>query len=144
MTSVAAAAVPMITLLHDGLCPLCSREVALLCRLDRGRGRVAFIDIAAPGFDAAAYGVTQRMLIGAMHGVLADGSMVTGVEVFRRAYGAVGWGWVLAPSRWPVLRTVFDAGYRLFARVRPRLSKHQPDQCELDRCKPRGGDAIAR
>ncbi len=39
---------PEITFLHDGECPLCAREVAMLRRLDRGRGRLAFDDIAAP------------------------------------------------------------------------------------------------
>jgi predicted DCC family thiol-disulfide oxidoreductase YuxK len=36
----------------DGACPLCVREMRLLQRLDRRR-LIRFVDIAAPGFDAA-------------------------------------------------------------------------------------------
>ena len=54
---------PEITFLHDGDCPLCAREVAMLRRLDRGRGRLGFDDIAAPGFDAARYGATHAELM---------------------------------------------------------------------------------
>jgi len=45
-----------ITILYDGDCPLCSREIRFLERRDRGRGRVQFEDIAALSFDPGAYG----------------------------------------------------------------------------------------
>lgn len=35
-----------IKLLYDGECPLCVREVNFLQKRDRGRGLVAFVDIA--------------------------------------------------------------------------------------------------
>ena len=57
-----------------------------------------------------------------IHGVLADGTVIEGMEVFRRAYGAVGLGWLLAPTAWPGLRALADAGYRWFARNRLRLT----------------------
>ena len=46
-----------------------------------------------------------------------------GLEVFRRAYDAVGLGFVLAPTAWPVLRPIADATYRWFARNRVRLGR---------------------
>lgn len=113
---------PEFTLLYDGDCPLCSREVAMLRRRDRGRGALALVDIAAPGFDAARYGTDHATLMARIHGVLPDGSLVEGVEVFRRAYAAVGLGWLVAPTRWPLLRQGFDAAYRWFARNRLRLT----------------------
>jgi hypothetical protein len=81
----------------------------MLRRRDRGRGALALIDIAAPGFDAARYGRDHEMLLARIHGVLPDGTVIEGMEVFRRAYAAVGLGWVLAPSRWPLLGRGFDA-----------------------------------
>ena len=113
---------PAITFLNDGECPLCAREVAMLRRLDRGRGRLGFEDIAEPGFDASRYGRTQADVMARIHGVLPDGSLVEGVEVFRCAYAAVGLGWLVAPTRWPLLRPLFDAAYRWFARNRLRLT----------------------
>jgi predicted DCC family thiol-disulfide oxidoreductase YuxK len=73
---------PEITFLHDGDCPLCAREVALLQRLDKGRGRLAFDDIATPGFDASHHGRTHAELMARIHGVLPDGTVIEGVEVF--------------------------------------------------------------
>jgi predicted DCC family thiol-disulfide oxidoreductase YuxK len=124
---------PEITFLHDGDCPLCAREVAMLRRLDRGRGRLAFDDIAAPDFDASRYGRTQVELMARIHGVLPDGTLIEGVEVFRRAYAAVGLGWLVAPTRWPLLRPLADGAYRWFARNRLRLTGRN-DVCTPDRC----------
>ncbi len=113
---------PEITVLYDGACPLCSREIEMLRRRDRGRGAIGAIDIAAPEFDAARYGLDQERVMARMHAVLPDGTVVEGMEVFRRVYSAVGLGWVLAPSRWPLLRGAFDAAYAWFARNRLRLT----------------------
>lgn len=129
---------PEITLLHDGECPLCAREVAMLRRLDRGRGRIAFADIAAPGFEAGRYGRSHAELMARIHGVVSDpggapGTLIEGVEVFRRAYAAVGLGWLLAWTRWPGGRALANAGYRWFARNRLRLTGRS-QACEDGRC----------
>jgi len=121
-----------ITLLYDGACPLCSREMAWLVRLDRGRGRLAFEDITAPGFDPARFGKTAPELDARIHGVLPDGSLLDGMEVFRRAYRAAGWGWLLAPTGWPLLRPLFDRFYRWFARNRHRLTGRAQCACAPD------------
>jgi predicted DCC family thiol-disulfide oxidoreductase YuxK len=117
-----------ITLLYDGACPLCSREVAMLRRRDR-RGALGAVDIAAPGFDPGVYGLDQARVMARMHGVLPDGAIVEGMEVFRRAYAAVGLGWLLAPSRWPLVGRLFDAGYAWFARNRLRWTG-RAHECE--------------
>ncbi|MHC4992689.1 MAG: thiol-disulfide oxidoreductase DCC family protein, partial [Planctomycetota bacterium] len=88
--------------LIDGDCPLCRREAALMERMDRGRGRLVLEDIAAADFDASRYGRTYDELMGTIYGVLPDGRLVTGVEVFRRAYAALGLGWLMAPTSWPL------------------------------------------
>ncbi len=123
-----------LEVLIDGLCPLCKREARFLERLDKGRGRLVMTDITAPGFDASDYGKTFDDLMGEIHAVRPGGELVTGVEVFREAYSRVGWGWLLAWTRWPVLRQVSDAAYRWFARNRLRLTGHA-DRCEEGRCK---------
>lgn len=110
-----------IKLLYDGECPLCVREVQLLRRLNR-KGKLALEDIAAPDFDASRYQRTFEELMGSIHGVLPDGQLITGMEVFRRAYAAVGLGMLGAPTAWPVLRPAFDKLYELFARNRLRIT----------------------
>lgn len=104
-------------LLYDGQCPFCRREAQWLQRRDR-HGRLAFEDIAAPGFDATRYGVTQAQVMGVMHGVFPDGRIVRKVAAFREAYRVVGLGWLLAPTGWPGLRWVADRFYEWFARNR--------------------------
>ena len=126
---------PEITVLYDGDCPLCVREIEMLRRRERGNGRLGLTDIAAPGFRASRYGVEQRTLMARIHGVLPDGRLIEGVEVFRRAYAAVGLGWLLAPTGWPGLRPLADAAYRWFARNRLRLTS-RADACADDRCVP--------
>jgi predicted DCC family thiol-disulfide oxidoreductase YuxK len=131
-TSARTVAHP-IQCFHDGACPLCSREVAWLRRRDHD-GRIEFIDISAPDFEASTWGRSQADLEGSLHVRLADGRFVDGVESFRQLYSAVGLGWLLAPTRWPVLRSLFDALYRGFARVRPLLpGRRREDGCS-DRC----------
>lgn len=104
-------------LLIDGACGVCRHEAALLHRLDKRR-RLTLVDIADPSFDPSVFGLTMAEVMAAMHGILPDGRVITGLEVFRRAYSLVGWGWLWAPTGWPGLRPLADAGYRLFARNR--------------------------
>ncbi len=104
----------MVQVFYDGDCPLCAREISLLRRLDR-RGRIRFTDIAAPGFDATAYGKTWQTLMEQMHARLDDGRWVQGVEAFRQIYRAVGLGPLVALTRLPGLSHLLEWGYRIFA-----------------------------
>lgn len=133
---------PEFTIFIDGACPLCRREASLMARLDKGRGRLAFVDISAADFDAARYGTTLERTMATIHGLTADGRLVTGMEVFRRAYAAVGWGWVLAPTGWPVLRPVFDRLYAWFASRRLSLTG-RGNACPTGACAVRPGSRAA-
>lgn len=119
--------------LFDGECPYCRLEARWLRSLN-WRGRLALEDIAAPEFDPAPYGVTLADLMGTLHGVFPDGRKTVGMETFREAYRAVGLGWLLAPTGWPGLRSVFDLCYRVFARYRVRLGRLAGRGCATDRC----------
>jgi predicted DCC family thiol-disulfide oxidoreductase YuxK len=111
-----------IKVLIDGACPLCRREADFWRKLDRGRGCLALEDISAPEFDPTAYGLTRQQVMDQIHAVLPSGATIQGMEVFRRAYAAIGWGWLAAPTGWPVLRPVFDRLYTWFARNRLRFT----------------------
>jgi predicted DCC family thiol-disulfide oxidoreductase YuxK len=120
-------------LLYDGDCPLCRREAAFLQRRDH-HGRLALEDIAAPGFDPAAYGTTHEALMGVIHGVFPDGRMVQKVAVFREAYRAIGLGWLLAPTAWPGLSWLADRGYEWFARNRMKIGRWLGRSCDTGTC----------
>lgn len=99
---------------------------------------LAFEDIAQAGFDASRYGLTREEVMGVMHGIFPDGRIVTKVEVFRQAYRLIGLGWLLAPTSWPLLRTLSNWGYELFARYRVPLGRlFAGNQCESNSCRPR-------
>lgn len=123
-----------IRVLYDGECPLCTREIRFLEARDGGRGRIELEDIAAPGFDASAYGLAQEQVMARIHGVLPDGSVIEGVEVFRRLYGAVGLVWLVAPTRWPGVRWLADRAYTVFAKNRLRWTGRQ-DACATGACE---------
>ena len=110
-----------LTLLYDAQCPVCSLEMDHLRERCRD-GRLRFVDISQPGFDATPYGVTLAAMDAEIHGIRPDGSVIRGVEVLRLAYAAAGLGWVMRPTGWAPLRPLFDAGYRVFARHRRLIS----------------------
>jgi predicted DCC family thiol-disulfide oxidoreductase YuxK len=118
-----------IELFFDGECPLCVREVAFLRRLDRN-AHVRFTDISAPSFDPSALGLDMSTLMARIHGRLADGRMLEGVEVFRRVYEAVGLGVLARLSRLPILAQLTEATYRWFARNRLHLT----GRCNHESC----------
>lgn len=121
-----------VEVFHDGQCPLCAREIALLRRLDK-RGRIRFVDIAAPGFDAGTVGLSRETLMERIHGRLPDGSIVEGVEVFRRLYAAVGFTRLVALTRVPLAARLLDRVYGWFAANRVRLT----GRCDDGACTTR-------
>ena len=128
-------------LLYDGACPFCVREVRWLQSRNR-LGHLAFEDISAPAFDPSPFGVTREQLFGVIHGVFPDGRIACKLEAFRQAYRAVGLGWLMAPTGWPVLRWVFNGIYSLLARYRVRLGWSFGRSCSSGTCSvsERGGD----
>jgi predicted DCC family thiol-disulfide oxidoreductase YuxK len=111
-----------LTLLFDAACPVCSLEMDNL-RERNSAGRLAFVDITAPGFDAEAYGSTLNELNARIHAVRPDGSHLVGLEALREAYAAVGLAWVLRATALAALRPLADAAYALFARHRRPISR---------------------
>jgi predicted DCC family thiol-disulfide oxidoreductase YuxK len=111
-----------LTLLYDGACPVCSLEMDHLRERDAA-GRLAFVDITAAGFDAAAYGTTLAELNRRIHAVRPDGSHLIGLAALREAYAAVGLGWVLRATGWTPFARLAEQGYEGFARHRQRISQ---------------------
>lgn len=131
MTNVAAVS-SEIEVFFDGGCPLCLREVNLLRRMDR-KHKIQFTDIDDTEFHPEDLGKTYDELMAEIQGRLPDGTWVTGVEVFRRVYTAVGFGPLVAITRLPILSQMMDLGYRVFAKNRLRLT----GRCHAKACAVR-------
>jgi predicted DCC family thiol-disulfide oxidoreductase YuxK len=118
-----------VEVFFDGDCPLCSREIAALRRMDRRR-RIRFTDIAVDGFSPEQYDKNMSELMDQIHGRLPDGAWIVGVEVFRRLYSAVGFSWLVAATRLPLISHLLETGYRQFAKRRLKWT---------GRCQPSSG-----
>jgi predicted DCC family thiol-disulfide oxidoreductase YuxK len=107
-----------VTMLYDGSCPLCSKEVAHYRRVDK-KGQVNWVDIAtdqqvleqhAIGFDAA-----MRHL----HVVTADGGIVKGAYAFAEVWRALPRYRILAKLvSIPGILPLLDRAYQRFANWR--------------------------
>jgi len=104
---------------------MCSRESRLIATLDAGRGRLRITDLNSPAFLNGDHGIDYDTAMRSIHGRFPGGRVVEGPAVFRAAYDAVGWGWIWAPTGWPIIRPVVDALYKLFAtwRYHRRMKK---------------------
>ena len=136
---MSSAPSPELTLLYDGGCPLCLREVTFLRQRDQrlhpGAGRLAFVDIDAADYNPAQHsGISYREAMGRIHAIHDDGTVLRDVEVFRAAYRQIGLGWLYAPSAWPGLRQLADIAYGLWARWRLPLTR-RPDLDQLCSCR---------
>jgi predicted DCC family thiol-disulfide oxidoreductase YuxK len=108
-----------LTVYHDGACPLCRREIALMRRLDR-RGRIDFVDVADP---ATTCPIDRRAALARFHAV-EDGRVLQGSAAFAAMWRAIP---LLRPigliARTPRVLRLLDRLYDRFLRVRPMLQR---------------------
>lgn len=124
-----------LILFYDGFCPLCMMEMRKLKALDKHR-RLAFVDIQSPQFAAEYPDLDYEALNARMHGMLENGQMLDGLDLFYHAWKLVGHGWVYAPLRWPVIKWFADRAYLVFARHRYTISYLLTGQKRCTRCQP--------
>jgi len=102
---------------HDGDCPLCRREIALMRRLDR-RGAITFVDATDPD---ASCPIDRRDLLARFH-AREDGTMLSGAAAFAAMWRAIP---VLRPlgllARNGTALRLLERAYLGFLVVRPRL-----------------------
>jgi predicted DCC family thiol-disulfide oxidoreductase YuxK len=124
----------------DGQCPLCRREMEMVRRKDKD-DLLILTDIAADDFVNAE--IPMETLMREIHGRHADGTYVKGVEVFRQIYDRLGFGFLVKPSRLPILRPLLDGVYRLFAYFRYKHAMHRMRnaRCGTDTCQVSGSSS---
>jgi predicted DCC family thiol-disulfide oxidoreductase YuxK len=108
-----------LTVWFDGACPLCTREIALMRRLDRA-GRIDFVDVAAPG---ASCPIDPALLLARFH-AQEDGVLLSGAAAFAAMWRAIP---LLRPlglvARNPQVLSALEWAYLRFLRVRPALQR---------------------
>lgn len=110
---------PQVTVWHDGECPLCRREIALMRRLDR-RGAIRFVDASEPGTSCPD---NRAQMLARFHAA-EDDKLLSGAAAFAAMWRAIP---LLRPlgiaARFPPVLKVLELGYRVFLRVRPLLQR---------------------
>ena len=112
---------------YDQQCPLCRKEINFIRKRDK-QGRLKLTDISASEFDAISTGKSLDVLMREIHGRYSDGTIITGVEVFREIYQRIGWGAFVVPTRWIGVRWMMDRMYNVFASLRYRHAKKRMDK----------------
>jgi predicted DCC family thiol-disulfide oxidoreductase YuxK len=123
---------------YDGLCPLCLREMQHLKRLDQAQ-RLDLQDINATDFVERFPHIDRMHADRILHGELADGRLLYGLDVTVLAWRIVGRGHWVSFLRWPLVRPLADRAYLFFARHRHRISGWfgRPATCVDERCTRR-------
>ncbi|XP_021719001.1 uncharacterized protein At5g50100, mitochondrial-like [Chenopodium quinoa] len=116
-----------IKMLYDGDCPLCMREVNMLRERDKQYGAIKFVDISSEDYSPEEnQGLDYNTVMGKIHAILADGTVVTNVEAFRKLYEAVGLGWVYAITKFEPVATIAEAVYGVWAKYRLQITGRPP------------------
>ena len=110
----------MLTVWHDGGCPLCRREIAVLRRLDHRR-RIEFVDVS--GTELVSCPLNRTAMLARFH-AREDGRLLSGAAAFAAMWRAIP---VLRPlglaARNPLVLSLLERGYVRFLRLRPSLQR---------------------
>lgn len=110
---------PEVTVWFDSECPLCTREIALMKRLDRKRA-IDFVDLHG----ARDCPVDPDELLRRFHARERGQPVVSGAAAFAAMWRAIP---VLRPfgllAKFPPVLWVLEGAYRVFLVLRPRLQR---------------------
>ncbi len=111
-----------LTVLYDGACPLCRREIAVYRDLPSAQP-LHFADVSQVG-QALPPGTTQAQLMARFHVLSAQGQLLSGAQAFLALWAELpGWRWLARLGRVPVMAWLMERAYRGFLRLRPRLQR---------------------
>lgn len=106
-----------LTIWYDGACPLCTREIALMKRLDK-QGAIQFLD----GTDDNIICPIDRDIILARFHARENGQMLSGAAAFAAMWRAIP---LLRPlgliARFKPILWALEWLYTAFLKVRPRI-----------------------
>lgn len=113
-----------LTVLYDGECPLCRREIAHVKGLAQGRSdsNLCFVDVSGGAGGDATFANERSTLLARFHVQRADGSRLGGAQAFVAMWSRLpGWRWLARFARLPGVLALMEAAYRGFLHLRPLL-----------------------
>ena len=115
------ATTPQVTVLYDGSCPLCRKEIGVYQRADGG-DTIAWCDVSLPG--AAPPGMTQEAAMVRFHVIDSTGTTKSGARAFIALWLSLpGWRWLGRIASIPPFPLVLEGLYRAFLPIRPWLQR---------------------
>lgn len=122
-----------VDLLFDSECPICLMEVNFLKKRDI-ENKILFTDLSSPDYDPIQHGnVTFEEGMKRLKAVLPDGRVVSGVEVFRKVYDAIGLGWIFSVTKMPIIGELADVLYDIWAENRLKITGRNDLATEINR-----------
>lgn len=122
MVNLTPKETPPLTVLYDGACPLCRREIGVYKNM-RPNTPLCFADVS----DAAAAlppGTTREQLLARFHVRRPSGQLISGAEAFIALWATLpGWRWLALAGRLPGALWTMERCYRGFLKVRPSMQR---------------------
>ena len=116
------ASAPQLTVLYDGACPLCRREIGIYRGLQPS-APVCFADVSDIA-QPLPPGTTREQLLARFHVRDADGRLLSGAQAFLALWDTLpGWRWLARVGRLPGAAWAMERAYRLFLHARPALQR---------------------
>jgi ubiquinone biosynthesis monooxygenase Coq7 len=111
-----------LTVLYDGACPLCRREVGVYRGLDPLRP-LRWLDLSDPQAELPA-AADRATCLARFHVRREDGEMLSGARAFIALWAALpGWRWLARVGALPGVATLLEFAYGAFLRVRPQMQR---------------------
>ena len=114
-----------LTVLFDGACPRCRREVGVyrnLTPINEGPP-LQWLDVSLPQ-TALPAGGTQSSYLARFHVQQGDGRMLSGAAAFVALWAVLpGWRWLARAAALPGVTPLLELGYRGFLKLRPLMQK---------------------
>lgn len=114
----------ILTVLYDGECPLCRREIAHVKGLAEGgsNSSLCFIDISSAADRTNTFSAERATLLARFHVQRADGSRLDGAQAFVAMWSRLpGWRFLALLARLPGMLALMELAYRVFLKLRPTL-----------------------
>ncbi len=112
-----------LTVFHDGSCPLCRREIALVQKLTRSEA-ISYVDVSQVGADSVAPGLTGGDAMQRFHVRRGDGRMLNGAAAFLELWSrSPRFRFLQRVARWPSVVKLLDRLYTMLLFIRPTIAR---------------------
>jgi len=116
-----------LKVLYDGKCMVCLTNKRVLTWFDRRNTKLNFVNIQDKGYNPAQNGgIDFEDAMRHFHVIDEVGTVHEGSDAVLTAYSAVGLGWFMGLLRFPPIRLVIDALYRVVSKYRFAISRWLP------------------